>query len=140
MGIDCCGDNSFARGAFVPEEEIVVDGVVEENGLLRNDGNVPAQIGDPKRPYVVSVNRDAARSYFIETGHEVCDRRFPGPARSNKGANGAGRNGDGRVSERRLVVVVGTCDVVENDVSTKTVDFNRIHRVGYSIGLAHHRL
>ena len=71
----------LVRRAGLPERDVALDGVLEEEGLLRDDAHQLAQRRDREAADVVSVERDSPRAHVVEAGQEIGER---GLARSGR--------------------------------------------------------
>ena len=97
------------------DEEVVVDRVVEENGILGDDGDVAAEIGEAEGAEVVAVEGDAAGDGIEEAGDEIGEGGFAGAAGADEGADGARGDEDGDVVEDEFAGLVGEADVFETE-------------------------
>ncbi|MNE47170.1 hypothetical protein D3C80_1415550 [compost metagenome] len=61
-----CGLDCFATGVGATIEDVVVNAVVEQHGVLRNDGDGATHRGLGQLTQVVAVDRDSAAIDVVE--------------------------------------------------------------------------
>lgn len=112
------GSFDLGFGGFrATEEKVGANGVDEEDGVLGNERDLAAKVGEAQVAQVVAVDSDAAGIHFVEPRDEVGEGGFAGAAGADEGADGAGREVDGDVAQGGLAGSVGEGNVVEGEVS-----------------------
>ena len=104
-----------ARGLGARDEEIVVNRVVEKDGVLGDDGDIAAEVGEADRADIVAVEGDATGNGIEEAWDEIGEGGLAGAARADKCADGAGGDQDGDFLEDGFVRGVGEGDVGEGE-------------------------
>jgi len=140
VGVDRGGDHLFARGVRAAEQQVAVDGVVEEHRVLGDDGDVAAQVGEAHRAHVVAVDGDPAGGGLVEAGNEVGEGGLAGAAGADEGADRAGGNRGGEAVQDGLAGLVGEGHALEGDVTVEPADGDGRGRVGDGERLVEHDL
>ena len=110
------GGLDLGAGSFgARDEEIVVDRVVEKDGVLGDDGDVAAEVGEAEGAEIVAVEGDATGHGVEEARDEIGEGGFAGAAWADEGADGAGGDEDGDFLEDGFVRGVGEGDVFEGE-------------------------
>ena len=104
-------------GARPGEGDVVAHGAHEEERLLGDDAELPAQRVDGDVAQVVAVDRDLAARRVVEAGDELGDGRLARAGRPDQGDGLARCDVQVDVAQHRLRRVVGERDVVERDVA-----------------------
>ena len=110
------GGLDLGAGSFgARDEEIVVDRVVEKDGVLGDDGDVAAEVGEAEGAEIVAVEGDATGHGVEEARDEIGEGGFAGAAWADEGADGAGGDEDGDFLEDGFVRGVGEGEVFEGE-------------------------
>jgi len=120
----------LARGSGFADEEVIEDGIVEKNGLLRDDGNVAPEIGDAQVADVMAIDFDCAMADFIEARHEVSESRFARARWAHQSAYGARRNVHFDSAQHGFGIAVGETHVIERHVAFESLDLARFGGIG----------
>src|SRR5207245_7267048 len=78
------GDDSFLGNIGQAVADVVANGIVKEDVLLRDHGDLPAQRAKCGFPHIAAINADGARSDIIKAGQEIDERGFARAARADK--------------------------------------------------------
>ena len=97
--------------------DIVIDGIVEQHGVLRDDPDrgADARLGDA--PDVLAVDGDLAVGHVVEPVEQARQGRFPGTRRPHYGDAAPGRDGEAHVVQDAAARIVTERDVAEDDLS-----------------------
>jgi len=112
------------------EEDVVVDGVVEKEGVLRDDADVFAQRIMRDATEVVSVEAESATLRVVEAEDERKHGALAGTAGADEGDALAGGDAQTDVFERRDLGPVGERNAVELDFTATGGDgggFGGVH-------------
>ncbi len=101
VGAPCRGLDFGAAGAGAAIGDVVVDGVVEQHGVLRHDADRAPEAVLRHAADILAVDLDCAVIDIVEAEQQARDRRFAGAARSDDGERGAGRHREIDVPEDR---------------------------------------
>src|SRR5258706_7495878 len=104
----------MGRSAWLAVGDVVEDGVVEEDGVLRDDADRLAQARLRDIAQVLAVDADGARIDVVEAEQEARDRRLAAARRSDDGDGAAGRDGEGDALEDRPPLVVAEAHILED--------------------------
>ena len=73
------------RNVFQPKDDVVEDGVVEEDGFLRDDAEAIPKTIESVFPEVMTIEEDFSGGRVVEAGHQVRNGTFPATASSGQG-------------------------------------------------------
>ena len=80
MGVAGGGDDFVIRCAGPAQLNVPADGVVEQNGFLRDDGNLVAQIAGGNVANVHAADVDDAALRVVKAQQQIGQRGFAGAA------------------------------------------------------------
>ena len=110
------GDQLGFRGVRAAETQVVLDGAVEQVGVLRDDRNHLAQRVGIERAQVAPADADRAPLRVVQPQQQAHDRGFPRSAGSDDADALAGRDVERQALMRRAAAAgIGEADVVEGD-------------------------
>ena len=96
----CCGFDYVAVGvAQYPIRDIVADGRVEEQGLLRHDADSGPKCSEADLFQVNPVDHDHARGRIEKARDQVDEGRLAGPTAADQGQNLTRMDREGDVPE-----------------------------------------
>lgn len=96
---------------------VVVDGVVEEDGVLRNDADGGAQARLGHLPDVLPVDQDRALADIIEAEQEPADRRLAGTAGADDGHGVPRLDGEAHLVQDTSFRIIGESHLAELDAA-----------------------
>ena len=96
------------------EADVLGDGGAEEERVLVDDADVPAQVGQLQVADVLAVDEHGAAAGVVEPRHEVGERRLAAAGVADEGDGVTGRDLEAHASQHRPVDVAEP-DVVEGD-------------------------
>ena len=130
-------DTGQARGLFdlrragrgLAIGDVVIDGIVEQHGVLGNDANGLAQAVLADLADILAVNFDRAAGDVVKAEQQAREGRFTGPRRPDDGHRAAGRHLEGDVFEDWPVGPVMKADVAKDDPPAGHFEGRRRRRV-----------
>ena len=108
-------DDFFIRRAGAAKFDVPADGVVEQNGFLRDDGDLVAEIARGDFADVHAADADGAARRVVEAQEQVGERRFAGAAGADERNKLAGLDAQVDVAQHGFFAV-GKIHVVEMNV------------------------
>lgn len=124
-------DHLFAACIGAPVGDVVIDAVVEEHRVLRNDADSGAHAGLRDIAQVLSVDLDGAGLHVIETEQQARQRRLAGTAPPHHRRGRAGRNREIDIEQNLAIGLVAEVDMRE-------AHFARMHRQRRGVWLVGH--
>ena len=109
------GDHAVGRGLAQAVGQVVVNGPAEQEGLLEDHADLPAQVAGVDLADVQAVDQDSPLVHVVEAGQEVDDRRLARAALAHDADPLARLDPETDALENRLVAVVAEGHVLEDD-------------------------
>ncbi len=110
-------DQLLFGGVGAAEEDVLADGAVEEEGLLKDYAELLAVAAEADGGEVDAVDEDLAASGGVEAADERDDGGLTRAGRAYEGGDGAGSGVEADAVKDGLAGVVGEGDVLEGDVA-----------------------
>ena len=128
MGIGDFGrrNHLFFRGTFHAEGNVVVNGVVKEDGLLVHITHEGTEVLYGQVPDVFSVKGDAAAGNVPETGNEVHQGRFSGTGFAHDGNHFPAWNLQAHMVQDLARAVIAEGYVLQADALPEILHFQRL--------------
>ena len=79
---------------YITVSDVVFNGIIKKDGLLRDDGDLAAQRLQCDVANVMTVDQDTAFGYVVKTGYQIYKRRFSAAAHADKRDNFTGFDGE----------------------------------------------
>ena len=117
------------RGPGPTVGDVVLDRVVEQHRVLRDDSDRRTHARLLHRAQVLAVDRDAPRRDVIEAIQEARERRLSRAARSDHGDRASRGNRERDVEQDLPVRLVGEIDVLEADLGRRDPERRSARRV-----------
>lgn len=105
----------FACGVGASEKDVVVDGVVEKKGVLRDDADMPAQGIERDAAEIASVEAHGTAVRIVEAQNQREHGALAGSARADEGDALSGFDLQRDIVQCRHIVPVREADAVEFD-------------------------
>src|SRR5262249_21279842 len=106
-------DHFLARRVGPPVEDVVIDGVVEEDGVLGHDGDRSAQAALAQPPDVQGLHQHTAAAHLVEAVEQTRERGLAGTARADYRDFGARGDVETDIKENLALWVVAEVDMLE---------------------------
>ena len=132
IGVTRGFDDFCVRRAEAAQLDVPADGVVEQNGFLRDDGDLVPQVARGNVAQIHAADFDRAALRVVKTQEQIGQRGFAGAAGADQRDQLAGFDGKVDVSQHRLFAIV-EIKVFKHDVSVGGVEHFRLQRFGHGI-------
>ena len=119
----------FRRGRFHSESDVIIYGIVEQDGVLVDVAHEFAQIVEGKPADIDAVYEDGAPRDVIEPGQEVHKGAFAGTGLPDEGNCLAFGYGEADVFQHLFAAVVGEIDMAVFDVAGELLQAFRLLRL-----------
>ena len=108
-----------------PVAQVFHYGIGEEECILQDDPQLPAEICFRNVANVVSIDRDTALVYLIESRQQIDNGGLSGACRTHQGDRLAGFRFETHIADDRLV-----CEITKGDVCETNLSFDWIRQWG----------
>ena len=122
------GDNLGLGRVLASVADVVRDGAGEEDAVLHDNADLPAERLDVVGGDGLVVDEDVARAGIVEAGEEGDDGAFAGAAGADQGDHFARLDGKADVVEDGLADAVAEGDVAEFDLAADAGEFREGRR------------
>ena len=124
IGNACRPLHVLARGVFHAESDVIVERVVEEDGLLVDVSDELAQVVDAQLAHVDAVDEHFSLLHVVVAGYQVDERRLAAAALPHEGHGLALGNGEVDVAQHPVFTILET-HVAELDVALEAAQVHR---------------
>ena len=108
----------FTRGIRAAVGDVVIDGIIEQNRILRHDADQGMKAILRNVAHILPIDAECAARNIVEPEQQTANGGFSRPRRADKGQCLARADGDRDIFQDRPCGFIGEVDVIEPNLAT----------------------